>query len=475
MIQLTRSLCRQLRVIVKRALGRMKPDVRVIAGPSGLRIQAKGFHHAVEYFDPEPREPADLTIPSALLDDVQGTKPEPVRLYCPTKKVLAATWDEKGIERTIQYTLPKPDTTKFHDEPASFTSNSPILLQALDDASRVTDQHSTRYALGCLHLQLGRVSATDGRQLLVQTGFDFGFQEELLAHSSDVFGCAELPEGQPVLIGKTDTHLVVRVGPWSLYAEIQKEGRFPRVLDIIPAVQSAKTTLELHPADAQFLTENASRLPGNLEEQAVTFDCNGSISVRAKTIDTQAAELQLTNSSKSGDDVTICLNRRNLINAARMGFTKLFLYGNASAVLACDENHRSYVFMPLESQENVVKASNDCLKIPSPVSSRSSVSYPRPYTPTVTMPTNRIAQGTSGTTVKVPAATTINTEQPVRRRRRRNTTGGTVLEQAVALRDQLREVLTTTKDLVRTLKAERRSQKSLKVALDSLKQLQHAA
>jgi hypothetical protein len=474
LIQLTRSLCRQLRVIVKRALGRMKPDVRVIAGPSGLRIQANGFHHAVEYFDPEPREPADLTIPTALLDDVQGNKSEPVRIYCPKKKVLAATWDEKGVERTIQYTLPKPEATKFHDEPASFTSNSPILLQALDDASRVTDQHSTRYALGCLHFQLGRVSATDGRQLLVQTGFDFGFQEELLAHSSDVFGCSELPQDQPVMIGKTDTHLVVRVGPWSLYAEIQKEARFPRVLDIIPAVQSAKTTLDLHSDDAAFLVGNASRLPSSLEEQAVTFECNGAISVRAKTAGTQAAELQLTNSSKSGEDVTICLNRGNLINAARMQFNKLYLYGNSSAVLAHDD-YRSYLFMPLESQANAVKASNDCLKIPSPVSSRSSVSYPRPYTPSVTMPTNRIAQSVSGNTVQVPAATTSNTEQPVRRRRRRNTTGGTVLEQAIVLRDQLRSTLSTTKDLIRTLKIEHRSQKSLKLALDSLKSLQHAA
>ena len=134
----------------------------------------------------------------------------------------------------MQYTLPKPDDTKFHDEPATFANNPPTLLQALYDASQCTDANSTRYALGCLHFHLGRIDATDGRQLLVQSGFNFGFDGEILAHGTDVFGCSELPQDQSVLIGKTDKHLVVRVGPWSFYLEIQKEGRFPRILDIIP-------------------------------------------------------------------------------------------------------------------------------------------------------------------------------------------------------------------------------------------------
>jgi len=42
------------------------------------------------------------------------------------------------------------------------------------------------------------------------------------------------------------------------------------------------------------------------------------------------------------------------------------------------------------------------------------------------------------------------------------------------VRDQLRSLLTASKELIRTLKIESRSRKSLKLALDSLKQLQAA-
>ena len=273
-------------------------------------------------------------------------------------------------------------------------------------------------------------------------------------------------------IGRTENHLIVRVGPWSIYLELGS-GRFPRVGDIIPSIQSAKTTLELHGADAEFFTQNASRLPGSLEERAVTFDIGNTIAVRAKTIDTQAAEITLTNSSKTGDDVAICLNRQNLVSAARMAFNRLYLYGKDNAVLAHDE-HRSYLFMPLHEQ-NAIKASNDCLKIPSPFSSRSSASYSRPrhYIPTVPMATNH-ATSAPATTLSVDS-TQPSQAPPLRRRRRKSGTAGTVLDQAITLRDRLRLTLASTKDLIRTLKAEKRSQKSLRLALDSLKQLQAAA
>ena len=474
MIQLTRSLCRQLRVVLKKAFGRMKPDVRVTAGPGGLRIQAKGFQHAVEYFDPEPREAAELVVPFAVLQDVQGNKQEPVRLYCPKKNVLTAIWDDRRIERSMEYPLPKDDGTKFHDGPQSFSENPPALLRALADAQACTDPTSTRYALGCIQLrgQSGQLAATDGRQLLLQSGYTFGFPDEVLVHSSDVFDCAELPQDQPVFIGKTNTHVVVRVGLWSFYLALG-EGRFPHVDTILPSIQSASTTLELHPADAEFLAENISRLPMSTEDRSITLDLNGTVAVRGKTGDAQAAELILTNSSKRGDGFAICLNRLNVQRAAEMGFDRLYLYGDRNAVLARDE-HRSYLFMPFDP-EQAIKPSDDCLKIPSPISTRSSFS-PRTHALSAPMTTNHInpAQSSPATTAG-HGSSNPSTEQPVRRRRRTGKSGPGVLEQAVAVRDQLRTTLTSVKDLIRTLKAERRSQKSLKLALDSLKQLQAAA
>jgi tetratricopeptide (TPR) repeat protein len=58
---------------------------------------------------------------------------------------------------------------------------------ALADASQITDPESSRYALGCIQLQgtSGKMAATDGRQILLQSGFTFPWQEDLL-----------LPQGQ---------------------------------------------------------------------------------------------------------------------------------------------------------------------------------------------------------------------------------------------------------------------------------------
>jgi hypothetical protein len=52
---------------------------------------------------------------------------------------------------------------------------------------------------------------------------------------------------------------------------------------------------------------------------------------------------------------------------------------------------------------------------------------------------------------------------------------GGAYEQAVVVRDQLRSTLAAVKDLIRQINIEKRSQKSLKSALASLKQLQHVA
>ena len=67
-------------------------------------------------------------------------------------------------------------------------------------------------------------------------------------------------------------------------------------------------------------------------------------------------------------------------------------------------------------------------------------------------------------------------EQVVRRRKRQVPSRATsALERSITLRDQLRDALASSKELIGSLKNEKRSQKSLKLALDSLKQLQNVA
>ena len=481
MIQITRLLAKQLVSVIRKALNRTKPTpvLTVRSGDEGLFVEAQAPNHAVRFHDPRSQDRDLMLIPLSLLEDVQGTKPEPVFLTRPRQGVLAASWDDKGVCREMEYDElePAPDAPAFPELPAQFTENSPELLTALRNAYETTDVGSVRYALNCIQLRPdGVIAATDGRQLLRQSGFTFGCDEELLVQNTKFFSCKELPNDQPVRVGviqsdKGASEAVFQIGPWTYWLGVQKEGRFPNVDQIIPPTHYAKCTLQLNPHDAKFLTDNIHRLPEGTTHRELTLDLNGSVVLRAASASTpRPAEMVLRNSSKTGDDVRICTDRNFLARAAAMGFTEFFLPNDASPALAIDAN-RTYLWMLLDQKE-AIKPSDSSLRIESPFSTHANTP---PTTRKVTH-VNRIASTPSVPAApQAPPATSVPAEQ-VRRRKRTN--GGKAtssLEQAIVLRDHLRTALAGSKELIRTIKSEKRGQKSLKMALASLKQLQAVA
>lgn len=88
---------------------------------------------------------------------------------------------------------------------------------------------------------------------------------------------------------------------------------------------------------------------------------------------------------------------------------------------------------------------------------------------------NRITSATGDTTSQTNATTTAAPPEIAARRKRSGNKPASSLDQAVALREQLRTALGRSKELIRCLKTEKRGQKSLKLALASLKQLQAVA
>ena len=477
MIQITRLLAKQIRTIFKNALGFTKsalaPDLRLTTGPDGLKAQAQTFEHAAEYHQPGPLEPAELVVPFAVLDDVQGTRAEPVDFSLPKPDVLAATWEDRGVPRTIEYDRPKPrqGPPSFPAAPAAWTENPPPLLAALCDAFDTTDIESSRYALGCIQLrgQAGEIAATDGHQMLLQSGFYFGFDEELLVRRTSAFKGKVLPTDQVVQAGRTETHVAIRIGGWTFWLAIEKEGRFPRVEHIIPAASSASTTLELVQTDADFMAANISRLHNRADERAVTLDLNGAIAIRAKDMDAaRPVEMVLSNSIRMGEDIRINTDHRFLVRAVEMGFRQLKLYGPNGAVLARDDQ-RNYLWMPL-GPDNLILPSDDCLRIESPRAAlRSSPTSPVSRS---TLPMNR--PPLQATASPPPAAESAPQTAPTRCRRASAVTASP-LDQAVGLRTSLREAVHRTNELIRSMKKERKHQRLLKSTLKSLKDLQAAA
>ena len=103
-----------------------------------------------------------------------GSIADESRLY---DEVVTATREmEKLIDRKIRYfAFP-------FGLPEQLTENPPRLLTALHDAMLTTDPDPVRFATD--HIQVrgksGTVVATDGRQMLIQDGFEFPWDDDIL-------------------------------------------------------------------------------------------------------------------------------------------------------------------------------------------------------------------------------------------------------------------------------------------------------
>jgi hypothetical protein len=219
-----------------------------------------------------------------------------------------------------------------------------------------------------------KIIATDGHQLLVRSGFGFPWDGDLLIKGAPIFACKVFALDQPVQIGKTDTHVVLRIGPWTIWNEIQKDARFPGVEEAIPGADAVLTRLQLDPEDARFLQEAIDRLPGNEElNSPATLDMNGKVAIRARASDqSEITELILDRSSYAGPAVRINTNRHFLKRAIQLGFSEIGI-SDVETPVVCRQPHMVYAWQPLsgdaaiEPPDNVIRIESN----PEPVITNS--------------------------------------------------------------------------------------------------------
>jgi hypothetical protein len=358
MITLTRSRVRRLRALFRRsALGiahrGLIPPLVLRADGAQLRAHYRYRDLAVEHVEPGSSQPATtVTIPLDALADCEGPADTPVVLETVAPDRTAVRWQDRGIPQSREYdVVPAERTGEMPEPPTSWMSNPPELLAALAEATETGTPDSTRYALECLQLRgaRNRIVATDGRQLLVRTGFSFAWAEDVLIKGSPLFGCRALPRDQPIDIGRTGTHVVFRVGPWTIACEVQKDVRFPEVEWVIPQPAEVVTRLRLDPEDACFLEAALQRLPGADDLHGpVTIDVNGEVAVRAQAPDRpqQVTELVLGRSSYTGSPIRLCTDRVLLERALRLGFKELG-FTAIDSPFVCRDAGRIYAVQPL--------------------------------------------------------------------------------------------------------------------------------
>ncbi len=480
MISISRSVARQFRAVARRA-GLCKVGqsgsacVRLIATAETLCLQAANGLAAVEYQKAGRFDAADITVPLQLFADCEAKNDGFVTVRRNDSSGIVASWADRGVPQQKEYaSVDAPEMPAFSRELAR---NPPNLLVALRDAKSTTEISSTRYALDCIHLNgaIGTIAATDTHQLLVQTGFQFPWRDQVLMRSTDVFASRELPAELPVEIGRTESGVTVRVGEWTIHHELNKDGRFPNIDRIIPAPTAIKTRMQVDAADARFLTDTLGRLPADDQtDRPLTLDLNGAVMVRARSEKSPLMELLLSRSQRVGAQLRLQTNRAYLARALELGFTEIG-FVNAESPCACQDATRTYVWMLLENK-GALEPSTEALRIDSlSVSStgatnpaRSGVASPtrtNAITTTVT-PVNRVTghlapRTDPKTSVKTHVVAVSSAPQPT-----------DVIEQALELRNQLRSVVQGLTELVGQIRHQRKKTRLMKSTLQSLKQLQ---
>ena len=284
-----------------------------------------------------------------------------------------------------------------------------------------------RFALQRLQLRgrTGEVVATDGKQLLVQGGFEFPWAEDILVTRVAAFGCRELGRDTPVEVGKTEKDVAVRVGPWTFVLHVDAEARYPQTEQVVPRPTAAATRWRLDPQDAIFLAHALPRLPGKEEDnQPLTVDLDGEVSVRAcASGQEKVTEVVLARSDFDGKPVRLCLNRQFLARALQLGFAEFQIPG-ADKPLVCRDNNRVFLAMPLSKGE-ALAPSKDALRLLSaegerprhePQPRKEERRHGRTLTPPKQRHGNGLAMETATATGTVPRRAS---PRPGRRRRAR--------------------------------------------------------
>jgi hypothetical protein len=486
MITLTRNLVRRLRVAFRRAaLGIAHRGIvseLVLRAEGGeLRAQHRYCDLAVEYVEPGGYRPdSSVAIPLDALADFEGAADTPVVLESPDPDRTVVRWQDRGIPQGREYSLitPVDRIEPMPGSPVTWTSNPGELLDALAEATETGTPDSARYALDMIQLQgrRGQLVATDGRQLLLRSGFRFPWSDDLLIKGRPIFACRALPHDQPVEVGRTDSHVVFRAGPWTISCVIQRDVRFPAVERAIPADSEVGTRLRLDAGDARFLESALGRLPGGDEiDSPVTVDMNGEVSVRAAAPDQpkQVTELVLNRSGYTGSPLCISTNRGLLERALRLGCRELGFTGTDTAFV-CRGADRIFAVQPL-SGGAPPPADAEVTRIESAAATGGEGRAPA--RPDNTRRTTTVGESRNGHEPARPAVgrndvpprpsdngTTVNHEPQA-------TSLAALIQEAQSLHAALADAKSRTARLVAGLRRQRKQSRLLQETLKSLRQL----
>jgi hypothetical protein len=483
MITLTRRQIRRLRTVVRRNLlgvpARGPAPTLVLRTERGqLRAHLRHGSLAVEHVEPiAPTTDEIIAVPLDALAECAGRDESTVAIEASRPGRTTIRWTDRGIPQVRESAVA---TTSERDEvprlPERWGNLPATFLDALAEAAQIVGNPG-RYALDCVRLDgpNGRVIATDGHQLLIQSGFGIPWDDAVLIDGSPVFGATGLPRDRALQLGRTATHVVIRAGAWTLWCAIRTGLRYPNVDAIVPTDSHGATMLQIESADAVTLTRSLDRLPGaDQEHRPVTLECNGCVAVRARPAESgPVTELVLERSAYSGSPTRVCTDRRLLARAVRLGCASIAIE-TPNRPLVGRHDRLIYVWQPLEPAAAIAHG-DDAIPIVASATHRSEVppARPVPRRPVTTSPEPNPVLSTRSTPMREPRSTTDRTVRfeptptiP--------TDSASLIAEAERLHATLNEAKLGLARLIAGLRRSRKQSKQIAETLRSLRQLRLA-
>jgi hypothetical protein len=345
MLILPRTSVRAFRAVLRKCSGGrtrpFTPPVLLHAENNQIALLASTVDVAVRLIVPKAEGQGSFVMPMKALESYEGPS-ESVEIVGKGKGKAVARWSNRGLPQELAIDLLPPTRVPMLLElPNAWSEASEELLQAMHEAGKSTTRDAGRYSLQRIQVNgsQGKICGTDGHQALIHGGFTFPFPETLHLPALPVFGAKEFT-GLPVRCGRTESHCVFEIGPWTLWLSIDFTAKFPDLEAAVPLRKNA-TTIAVSDTDAAFLLDLLPQFPGHDAEDApiTVVVRNSLIAVRGQGVkDAKPAEVFLTGSTATGPPVRVAIKRRFLLRALSLGLRKLRLVENANAFVAAADN-----------------------------------------------------------------------------------------------------------------------------------------
>lgn len=222
----------------------------------------------------------------------------------------------------------------------------PGFLGALRDAAACTAREAGSYALDHILLRgsVGQIVATDGVQLLSQSGFCFPWTEDLLVSRCGLALAARLLLDRPVTMRRTREHVVLRAGSWEVALRADSSRRFPSVERLLQRPLAA-TRWRLAPVAASLLAR-ALRAPGSgSRTRLVILDLARPATVWMQRPGGQWYLWVAHRSRVTGTYSCLTTGADYLTRALNLGFRAFQFTTSAQPIWACDRS-RTLIWMP---------------------------------------------------------------------------------------------------------------------------------